>query len=130
MPEPTITELYAELAALLLPNHEPSVTDPDARVVLARAIAELKTLRERLSDVRWRQVADEAPPLGIDLLFWRGGVFWVGRVEEVTVHGGEDADGDGRLEIAYYCDGDYDDGDPPTAWCYIPAGDEGEDGEE
>lgn len=129
MPHPTITDLYAELNALLFPDAAPSTTDSNARDTLARAIAEIKNLRQRVADTTWRQVADEPPPLHIDLLFWRGGSFWVGRVEEVTVHDSES--GAECLEVAYYCDGDYDDGDPPTAWCFIPAGDgEDEDGEQ
>lgn len=130
MPHPTITDLYAELGGLLCPDAVPSTTDSNARDTLARAIAEIKNLRKRVADTTWRQVADEPPPMHTDLLFWLGGSFWVGRVDEVTVHDSES--GTEHLEIAYYCDGAYDDGDPPTAWCFIPAGDDDgdEEGEE
>lgn len=128
--KPTIQDLYAELRELLKDSKFVALgTNTSDYNTLVRAISEIRDLRERAQETTWRNVADEPPPLGISLLFWRGGVFWVGRAEEVTVH---EADGDGvekHLEIAYYCDDDYDDGDPPVAWCYIPAG-EDEDGSE
>jgi hypothetical protein len=127
MPDPTIADLYAELNGLLCPDTAPatSTTDSNARDILARAIAEIKDLRQRAADTTWREVADEPPPQSTEVLFYGGG-YWVGYAEMTTFH---DLDtGEETAEVAYYFEGDLMDGDAPTLWCHIPPDDAG-DGE-
>ena len=115
MPEPALSDLFDTLRRLL-PGINPDGSPLSDADILSRAVDEIITLRTDADAAAWHDVAKEPPPLRCAVLFANDYRIWVGEAREVTFM---DA-GTETTEIAYYEDGDFSDGVPPTAWAILP----------
>ena len=115
-PDPALADLFATLRRLLPGTNADGSLLSDADI-LARAVDEIITLRTDTESAAWHDVATEPPPLRCNVLFANDYRIWVGEAREVTYC---PSPGKDVTEIAYYEDGDFSDGVPPTAWAILP----------